>query len=113
MAVETDEDRAALLEDFGDGIVITPVGGPALPQIKGLWDAEWVDVTQLGLERDVSDAAPTLLCRNLDVAAVLRGAGVSILTGEGAGFYTVSDIRPAWGDGAFTRLILDEGVAVP
>lgn len=112
MAVETAEDRAALLEDFGDDVVITPAGGSALPAIRAIFDADYVTVTDLGLEREISDDGPMLLCRRADVASVVQGDGIEIQTGEGAGLYTVSDTRPAWGDKAFTRLILDEGPAV-
>ncbi len=110
MAVETDEDRAALLADFGDDVVITPVSsGTPQPAIVAMFEGDYVAVSNLGLEREISDTGPTLLCRRTDVVGVVAEDGVEILTGEGAGVYSVSDVRPAWGDGAFLRLILDAG----
>ena len=111
MAVETDEDRTALLEDFGDDIVITPQGGVAQAPIRAIFDADYVSVTDLGLEREISSDGPMILCRRIDVASVVEGDGVEITSGEGIGLYTVGDARPAWGDKAFTRLILDAGPA--
>lgn len=113
MPVETDEERLAMLLDFGDDLVVTPKGGAAQPAIKGLFDAEFTSITGLDLEREISDVNPVVICRTIDVPGVDQEDGVEILTGEGVGFYTVSDNQPAWADGAFRRLILDVGSLVP
>ena len=71
MPVESDQDRADMLADFGETVTITPAGYPH-PSSKtitltAIFDYEYVEAG------GTSGNRPTLLCRTSDIA----GNGIS------------------------------------
>lgn len=96
MAVETAEDREAMLADFG--IVVTL---PSATTITGILDSGYlaVDVE----DTEVESSEQVLTCRTTDVSALTHGSQLTI---SGATYY-VRGIQP---DGTgITTLILDKG----
>lgn len=96
MAVETAEDREAMLADFG--IVVTL---PGATTITGILDSGYlaVDVE----DTEVESSEPVLTCRTIDVSALTHGSQLTI---SGSSYY-VRGIQP---DGTgITTLILDKG----
>ncbi len=92
MAVETDTERLAMLNDFGVDVVISAV------TYKGIYDRPYA------APGDMAGYAPELLMRTSDVtgSAVARGDGITI---DGTSF-TVREIQR---DGTgFTTLVVAE-----
>lgn len=98
MTVETDEDRLALLEDWG----VSAVTG-AGATIQGVFDDKYLGIDAQGMV--VEADSPIFVCRSSDVAsaALTHGATVTI---NGV-TYTVRTLKP---DGTgMTQLVLSDG----
>ena len=96
MAIETADDRAALLADFG--VTVTPAVGSSFVAIQ---DAEFLAVDPNSAVA-YEGSNPVLLCRTADVSALVHGSVLSI---SGAS-YKVQGIEP---DGTgLTLLQLEE-----
>lgn len=88
MAVETADDRAAMLEDFGTTATYTPDGGAAV-EVCGIFDNEHVAIDAGGMV-SVSSNAPHILCRSADVSTIAQGDAFTI---DGTA-YLVTDYKP-------------------
>lgn len=98
MAVETDDDRLYMLNDFGVSVTYTPYGGSSVT-ITGIFDTAYREVN--GGEVDFALYQPELLCRTSDVSNAAEGDTVAY----GGTTYTVVVVA-ADGTG-LTTLILE------
>lgn len=96
MAVETADDRAALLADYG--VTVTKADTTTFTAI---FDETFIEVDPTGATRAVESSDPQIMARTADVSALVHG---SLLTISGSS-YKVIGIEP---DGTgITTLILE------
>ena len=89
MSIETADDRAALLADFGVSVTYTKAGGDPV-SIVGIFDAPFIAVQ---FDRaDAGDVNPVVRVRSADLPA--GAAGGDAVTIAGAGALVVDQIRP-------------------
>lgn len=84
MAVESDADRAAFFADFGEDDTITVDGNP----VNAQFDNVYVEVGLDGVT--VESVGPVLLCRTIDVSAVVQGDAAVVNSVN----YTVAEVQP-------------------
>lgn len=101
MAVETAEDRLALLADFGQEAILAPAGSPGTTTtVTGIFDNKFIEAAAFLTEEGVDSKQPMINCRTSDVSTFVRGD----LLETGGVDYTIQTID-ADGTG-FTNLIL-------
>lgn len=76
MAVETNDDRTALLADFGVSATYTPTGGSA-STITGIFDND-VQEVDAGGTATFAVEIPRFLCRTLDTSTAAEGDSIVI-----------------------------------
>lgn len=96
MAVETDDDRLYMLNDFGIQATYTPSGGSSVA-ITGIFDKAYREVN--GGEVDFSLYEPEFMCRTSDVPSAVEGdvivcEGITytviVVMSDGTGMTTMS-----------------------
>ena len=96
MTVESDIDRLALLEDWGQSATL-----PAGTQIQGIFDDKYLGIDANGMV--VEADSPIFVCRESDVASLSNGDSITI----GTTAYIVRTIKP---DGSgMAQLVLSDG----
>jgi len=101
MAVEDDDDRAALLADFGQEATLTLANPPTtVTVITGIFDNKFIEAAAFLTEEGVDSKQPMINCRTSDVSIYGRD---DLLTTGGVD-YTIQTVD-ADGTG-FTNLIL-------
>lgn len=105
MPVESDNDRAHLLADFGQLVTFSP--GETYPnrnnetaEITGIFDKAFFEIVGDLVAADSNQ--PVIVCRTIDVAGAERNSMVEI----GADTYKVVGVEP---DGTGITLLLLEG----
>jgi len=74
MAVEDDDDRLALLADFGQVALLAPKATPAnITTITGIFDNKFIEAGGFGIERPLESREPVINCRTSDVSTFVRG----------------------------------------
>lgn len=99
--VESAEDRAAMLQDFGVRVTITPASGLAW-SFLALFDRESIEVPLEGVAPDVDSREPLLMARSADCSSATQGDAIAI-EGESDAFEVQRNLPT--GDG-FTVLVL-------
>jgi len=100
MPVESADDRAVFVNDFGVVASYTPIGGAAV-DVPGVFDRSTIDVA---LDVPVVDRAPWFICRDDDLPDAAEDDAGDTLAIAGEGTFAVAELRP---DGTgFTRIRL-------
>lgn len=100
MAVETADDRALLLADFGETATFTPSGGAGV-SVTGILDNDY-EAVDAGGSVSFAVTRPRFVCRSSDIPAAADGDTLTI----GGVAYTIRVVMP---DGTgMTELMLEK-----
>jgi hypothetical protein len=96
MTVESPADRLSFLssDEFGTTATYTPAGGPAVPDIAGIFNRPHLDTFVSGMEITTSDARPTFICQSADLPLAAQGGDAGDTLTIGTDTYRVVDLQP-------------------